>query len=262
MSGLFLSFEGGEASGKSTQAGLLASHLKARGITVVSTREPGGTKLGERVREVVVGFRFGARYQSEDPAGLKFGFEKAPVVSGSTFRAVVGEPPGVGMNHAVSSAYEIPQISAEAEALLFNAARAELVDEVIRPSLEKGLVIITDRYFDSTLAYQGYGRGGDLELLRAVCRFAIGGVIPRRTFLVDLPLEVAWQRLSRRGRLETGSDRFHDDQEDFHRRVRDGYLRLAAAEPGRFVVVDGDRPEEAVAADIRRQVAQLLGLPA
>ncbi|MDQ2914238.1 MAG: dTMP kinase [Chloroflexota bacterium] len=174
----------------------------------------------------------------------------------------MAQPLGSGTNQAVSSAYEIPKISPEAEALLFNAARAELVEEVIRPSLKNGLVVITDRYFDSTIAYQGYGRGGDLDLLRAVCRFATAEVIPTRTFLIDLPVAVASKRLSERGRRETGTDRFHDDEGEFHERVREGYLRLAAAEPGRFVVIDGDRTEEVVAADIRRQVDQLLGLPA
>jgi dTMP kinase len=262
VSGLFLSFEGGEASGKSTQARLLADHLRSRGKAVVTTREPGGTKLGERVRDVVVGFRTSARYQADQAGNANLASDALLSVAGSTWRAVVAEPFDAGTHQAVSSAYEIPLISAEAEALLFNAARAELVEEVIRPSLEKGLVVITDRYFDSTLAYQGYGRGGDLPLLQAVCRFATTGVIPTRTFLIDLSVAIALKRLNKRDRQENSSDRFHGDQEGFHKRVRDGYLRLAAAEPGRFVVIDGDRPEDVVAADIRRQVDQLMGLTA
>jgi dTMP kinase len=132
---------------------------------------------------------------------------------------------------------------------------------VIRPALAAGKIVVADRYFDSTLAYQGYGLGADLEGLRAMTRFAVGALVPQRTFLIDVPVEVTVSRLAGRSGLARW-DRFHGDHRAFYDRVRDGYLRLATAEPGRFVIVNGDRDEDVVAADIRRQVDQLLGLPA
>ena len=212
MSGLFLSFEGGEAAGKSVQAARLADTLGARGHGVVLTREPGGTPFAERIRDVLLHAR---------------DVDLAP----------------------------------EAQALLFSAARAQHTRDVIRPALSEGKIVVADRYFDSTLVYQGYGLGADLDGLRAMTRFAVGALVPQRTFLIDVPVAVTLSRLGARSGTARW-DRFHGDDRAFYERVRDGYLRLAAAEPGRFVVVDGDRPEEAVAADIRRQVDQLLGLPA
>jgi dTMP kinase len=212
MTGLFLSFEGGEAVGKSVQAARLAESLEGRGRDVVLTREPGGTPFAERIRDVLLHAR------------------------------------------------EV-DLAPEAQALLFSAARAQHTRDVIRPALVEGKIVIADRYFDSTLAYQGYGLGADLEGLRAMTRFAVGALVPQRTFLIDVPVAVTLSRLG----IRSGAarwDRFHGDDRAFYERVRDGYLSLAAAEPARFVVVDGDRPEETVAADIRRQVDQLLGLPA
>ena len=212
MSGAFLSFEGGEAAGKSVQAARLAESLGAGGRDALLTREPGGTPFAERIRDVLLHAR------------------------------------------------EV-DLSAEAQALLFSAARAQHTRDVIRPALAAGKVVVADRYFDSTLAYQGYGLGADLDGLRAVTRFAVGSLAPQRTFLIDIPVAVTLSRLGTRSGTARW-DRFHGDDRAFYERVRDGYLRLAAAEPGRFVVVDGDRPEDMVAADIRRQVDQLLGLPA
>jgi len=212
VSGLFLSFEGGEAAGKSVQAARLADTLATRGRDVVLTREPGGTPFAERIRDVLLHAR---------------DVDLAP----------------------------------EAQALLFSAARAQHTRDVIRPALAEGKIVVADRYFDSTLAYQGYGLGADLDGLRAMTRFAVGALVPQRTFLIDVPVAVTLARLGARSGTARW-DRFHGDDPAFSERVRDGYLRLAAAEPGRFVVVDGDRPEESVAADIRRQVDQVLGLPA
>lgn len=212
MSGFFLSFEGGEAAGKSIQAARLSESLSAGGRDVLLTREPGGTPFAERIRDVLLHAR------------------------------------------------EV-DLTPEAQALLFSAARAQHTRDVIRPGLAAGKLVIADRYFDSTLAYQGYGLGADLEGLRAMTRFAVGALVPQRTFLIDVPVAVTLSRLAKRSGAARW-DRFHGDDRAFYERVRDGYLRLAAAEPGRFVVVDGDRPEETVAADIRRQVDQLLGLPA
>jgi dTMP kinase len=212
VSGLFLSFEGGEAAGKSVQAARLAESLGAAGREVLLTREPGGTPFAERIRDVLLHAR------------------------------------------------EV-DLTPEAQALLFSAARAQHTRDVIRPGVAAGKVVVADRYFDSTLAYQGYGLGADLEGLRAMTRFAVGSLVPERTFLIDVPVTVTLSRLAARSGAARW-DRFQGDDRAFYERVRDGYLRLAAAEPGRFVVVNGDRPEEVVAADIRRQVDQLLGLPA
>jgi len=212
VSGLFLSFEGGEAAGKSVQAARIAENLGSTGRDVLLTREPGGTPFAERIRDVLL--------------------------------------------HARDV-----DLTPEAQALLFSAARSQHTRDVIRPALAAGKVVVADRYFDSTLAYQGYGLGADLEGLRAMTRFAVGALVPQRTFLIDVPVAVTLARLATRSGTARW-DRFHGDDRAFYERVRDGYLRLAAAEPGRFVVVDGDRPEETVAADIRRQVDQLLGLPA
>jgi len=212
VSGLFLSFEGGEAAGKSVQAARIAENLGSTGRDVLLTREPGGTPFAERIRDVLL--------------------------------------------HARDV-----DLTPEAQALLFSAARSQHTRDVIRPALAAGKVVVADRYFDSTLAYQGYGLGADLEGLRAMTRFAVGALVPQRTFLIDVSVAVTLARLATRSGTARW-DRFHGDDRAFYERVRDGYLRLAAAEPGRFVVVDGDRPEETVAADIRRQVDQLLGLPA
>lgn len=210
--GSFISFEGGEASGKSVQASRLATALRERGLDVVLVREPGGTPAGEQIREILL--------------------------------------------HARDVA-----LTAEAQALLFTAARAQLVREVIRPALERGAVVIADRYFDSTLAYQGSAGGADLEGLRAMTRFAVGTMIPDRTFLLDVPLEVIEARS--RGRANDRAwDRFETQERAFHERLREGYLRLAAAEPRRFVIVPGDRDEAAIASELLREVDALLATPA
>jgi dTMP kinase len=201
--GLFISFEGGEGSGKSEQAKRLHRALQSRGLPVLLTREPGGTRLGERIREILL---------------------HAPDVT----------------------------LTSETQALLFTAARAQLVREVIRPALTSGTHVITDRFFDSTLAYQGYGHGMDLEALRALARLAVRDLVPDLTFLLDVPSDVSLARLRDR---PSGWDRFESGGPEFHRRVRDGYLRLAEEEPGRFVVIAADRTEDAIARDIGERVA-------
>ena len=209
--GLFLSFEGGEGSGKSLQARGLAQTLLERGRDVVLTREPGGTAAGERIRDILLHAR------------------------------------------------EIP-LSPEAQLLLFSSARAQLVREVIRPALDAGKIVIADRFFDSSVVYQGHGQGVPLEAIREVTRLAVGTLVPDRTFLLDVPVDIG---LARSGwRAEAKWDRFEADATDLHERVRDAYLRLAAAEPRRFAVIRADRDEAEVAADIRREVDALLGAPA
>jgi dTMP kinase len=209
--GLFLSFEGGEGSGKSLQARRLAQSLTERGREVVLTREPGGTAAGERIRDILLHAR------------------------------------------------EIP-LSPEAQVLLFSSARAQLVHEVIRPALDAGKIVIADRFFDSTVVYQGHGHGVPLEAIREVTVLAVGTLVPDRTFLLDVPVEVGLARSGRRA--DARWDRFEADATDFHVRVRDAYLRLAAAEPRRFVVIAADRDEATVASDIWREVDALLGAPA
>ena len=212
MTGLFLSFEGGEASGKSVQAKRLADWLQAQGREVVSVREPGSTPVGERVRDIVL------------------------------------------------HAKDIP-LAPNAQALLYSTARAQLVRDVIRPELTKGKIVIVDRFYDSTLAYQGYGHGADLDQLRAVTAFAVGDTRPDRTFLLDLPVDAAEGRAATR-KPGRAWDRFEAEASAFHERVRAGYLKLAQAEPARFVVIRADRDVDAVAADVSREVERLLGAPA
>jgi len=208
VKGLFLSFEGGEASGKSVQANGLAERLRAEGRDVVSVREPGSTPVGERVRDIVL------------------------------------------------HAQDIP-LAPNAQALLYSTARAQLVRDVIRPALAQGKVVIVDRFYDSTLAYQGYGHGADLDQLRAVTNFAVGDLRPDRTFLLDLPVEAAEGRAATR-KPGRAWDRFEAEARAFHERVRAGYIELAKAEPHRFAVIPADRDLDAVFADVWREVERLL----
>ncbi len=211
--GLFLSFEGGEGSGKSVQAKRLVAALATAhpDREVVFTREPGGTAAGERIREILL------------------------------------------------HAKEI-DLTPETQVFLYSAARAQNVRELIRPHLDAGHIVVADRFFDSTLAYQGYGHGVALDAIHAVTDLAVGTTVPDRTFLLDVPVEVG---LARAGvRVDAQWDRFEVLDRGFHVRVRVGYLRLAAAAPRRFVVVRADRDEAEVASDIRRQVDELLAAAA
>ncbi len=203
--GWLLTIEGPEGAGKTTQAERLRGAGRQAGLSVVLTREPGGTPMGERIRELLL-----ARDAGHDP---------------------------------------------RADALLFNAARAQLVADVIRPALARGELVICTRFADSTLAYQGYGAGVPLADLRALETLATGGLRPDRTILLDLPTEVG---LARKGAEQT---RFETDfPAEFHRRVRDGFLELAAAEPDRVTVVDAGRAPDEVAADVLTAAAGLPGL--
>lgn len=209
--GIFLSFEGGEGSGKSLQAKRLEDDLRARGRDVVLTREPGGTAAGERIRDIVL--------------------------------------------HAQEIA-----LSPEAQVLLYSTARAQIVREVIRPALDRGTIVIADRFFDSTFAYQGYGHGVSFDHIRAVTDLAVDGLVPDRTFLLDIAVDIG---LGRSGwRAQSKWDRFEVLDHAFHDRVRQGYLTLAADEPARWVVIDAGRDENSVAADVRRAVDAVLGAPA
>ncbi len=203
MAGLFISFEGPEGSGKTTHIHWLSARLQAQGWPVLTTREPGGTRIGDAVRAILL-----------DPAHT--------------------------------------EMSPRAETLLFNAARAQLVDQEIRPALEQGRIVLCDRYADSTLAYQGYGHGQPLEELQRLIHYATGGLAPHHTIYLDLPPEVGLGRRRNRQGLEW--NRLDAQVLAFHRRVRQGYLALAAQEPERWLVVDATRPLEAVQEEIWRHV--------
>ena len=201
--GPLIAFEGVEGAGKSTQVELLRQALEKAGHRVVTTREPGGTQVGERVRSILL-----------DPAS---------------------------------------SLVPRAEALLFAAARAQLVEQVIRPALERGELVLCDRYLDSSLVYQGAARGLGAEAVAAVNRFATGVLLPDLAVLLRLdPAEGLARGRGRRDRIE-GQD-LH-----FHRRVARGFLDLAAAEPERFAVIDAAPPPDQVAAEVLAAVLHRLG---
>jgi len=205
MPGLFITFEGGEGSGKSTQLARLAARLEARGLAPLRAREPGGTPLAESIRSLLL-----------DP----------------------GRRPG-----------------ATAETFLLEAARAELVAGMIRPALAEGRVVLCDRYGDSTLAYQGAGRGLDESLLRALNRAATGVLSPDRTLLFDLDPE---RGLARRAEAPGATNRLDREPLEFHRRVRERYLELAAAEPQRWRVLNAEAPPAELESLVWSEVEPLL----
>lgn len=203
--GLFITLEGGDGSGKTTQAELLREWLDGLGREVVRTREPGGTEVGVEVREIVLHHR--------------------------------------------------GDISPRAEALLYAADRAHHVATLVRPALERGAVVLQDRYIDSSVAYQGAGRVLDSREVRALSEWATEDLAPDLTVLLDLDPEAA------RGRLDasrTRYDRLEAEASEFHRRVREAYLAIAAAEPERVVVVDAAQPAEQIAAELRARIEPLL----
>lgn len=218
MSGLFITFEGGEGAGKTTQARLLAEHLAAEGRRVVSVHEPGGTPLGEYIRNWVKS-------------------QSAP-------------------------------LTPEAELLLFTAARAELAQRVIKPALEEGAVVIADRYADSTTVYQGCARGLPADRIRAANDAATDGLWPDLTFLLDAPPEAGMRRVrlqtsfDEAGQVEpipraeeSGKRRFEELGLAFHRKVREGYLQLAEADPDRWVALDATQSVEDVHAEVWDRVS-------
>jgi dTMP kinase len=200
----FITFEGVEGCGKSTQSRRLYRKLTRLAIPVLLTHEPGVTKLGKRITRLLKWSR---------------GIEVSPL----------------------------------AELLLFNASRAQLVKEVIKPNLKKGVVVISDRYADSTTAYQGYGRGLDLTMVMAVNKTGTMGLVPDLTILMDMPVE---EGLARKG--GKNQDRFEVESMDFHQRVRQGYLELAKKEPDRWLVIDATNNKEDIAEIIWQRVSKLL----
>lgn len=199
--GLWITFEGGDGVGKSTQVALLDEWLRQDGRTVVHTREPGGTEVGNLIREIVLHHR--------------------------------------------------GHIAPRAEALLYAADRAHHVAEFVVPALERGEVVLQDRYLDSSVAYQGAGRVLDADEVRGISMWAAGGLLPNLTILLDLDPAVARQRLDGD---DKPFDRLEAEREEFHVRVREAFLELAAAEPDRFFVLDAALPAEEIAQRIRTRV--------
>jgi dTMP kinase len=211
VNGLFVTLEGPEGGGKSTQCERLAAYLQGVGIGCVRCREPGGTATGEAIREIL----------QHDKAA---------------------EP-----------------LTLEAELFLFEASRSQLVHRVIVPALRDGRWVVCDRFADSTVAYQGYGRGFDIGQIRAVNDFAVSGVVPDLTILLDIEVKEGFARLGRRNReRHMALDRFERERLDFHERVRQGYLEMARSEPGRWCVVDAGQEPEAVWGQIEGAVKPLV----
>lgn len=198
--GKLISFEGSEGSGKSTQIALLAAHFQKEGRDVVSTREPGGTEIGEQIRNIIV-------HNSK-------GDEMCP----------------------------------ETELLLFTAARAQLVREVIAPALSRGAMVLSDRFLDSSTVYQGIGRNLAADPVAQINRFAVGNVMPDVTIIIDVPTELGLERI--RQRASDLPDRMERENIDFYQKIREGYLVLAKGMPDRFVVVDGSQSQDVVAKKI------------
>ena len=203
MSGIFITFEGIEGCGKSTQIKRLANRLNDLKFNTSTIREPGGTDVGEAIREIVK------------------------------------HPPGRS------------PLSAWTELLLMNASRAQLIKEIIQPALKKGHTVLCDRFYDSTLAYQGYGRQLDLEKVHQAIELAIGKTKPNLTFLLDIPIETSTERVKQRqlSSNET-NDQFDRSGELFFKRVLDGFKVLAEAEPNRFRVINGNRAPDDVSNEI------------
>ncbi|MBQ0708431.1 MULTISPECIES: dTMP kinase [unclassified Ochrobactrum] len=208
MSGLFITFEGGEGAGKSTQIALLAKHLRASGFDPVITREPGGSTGAEAIRHVIL--------------------------SGNA------EHYGPAM-----------------EALLFAAARADHVDQLVRPALNEGRVVLCDRFIDSSRAYQGVTGNLDGTYMAAVERIAIDGVMPDMTIILDIPAEKGLLRAGKRRGSET-ADRFEKEDIAVHEARRQAFLAIARAEPSRCKIFDADRSQDAIASDIAKEVDSVL----
>jgi len=201
---LFITFEGGEGSGKSVQAKALFRRLSELAVPVLLTHEPGGTPFGERM-------------------GRWLKWTKDAEISPLT------------------------------ELMLFNASRAQLVAEVIRPNLKSGKVVVCDRYADSTTVYQGYGRGLDLAMVKAINKAATQGLKPDLTILLDIAVEEGLAR-----KMAKKQDRFEQETAVFHYKVREGYLKLAAAEPRRWLVVDASQSRQQIAEIVWQRVSRML----
>ena len=206
--GVFITFEGSEGCGKSTQARRLASRFEQAGQRVLITREPGGTAIGEKIRDL-----------------LQF----AP---------------------------ESFAMAAETELLLFEASRSQLVREVIRPALEQGTIVISDRFFDSTTVYQGVARKLEPDIVAALNDFATGAARPDLTIILDLDIATARARMLRRVRPAVALDRMEQEPLEFYERVSEGYRALARREPARIRLLDGSRTPDEIESEIWREVSE------
>jgi dTMP kinase len=204
--GIFISLEGIEGTGKTTQARLLSERFVEKGYEVILTQEPGGTVIGNRIREILLRIEHG------------------------------------GMSYIT-------------ELLLYNAARAQHLTEKILPAVKQGQIVITDRFSDSTVAYQGYGRGIDISLINSLDSIATGGIKPHLTILFDLDVETGLKR----NRGINKIDRLELEDIEFHKRVRDGYLKIAEAEPERVKTIDASSPTEVVSQRVLEIVKTLFG---
>jgi dTMP kinase len=202
--GKLISFEGSEGSGKSTQIALLAEHFQKANREVVTTREPGGTEIGEQIRNIIV-------HNSKGD-----------------------------------------EMCAETELLLFAAARAQVVREVIAPAMMRGAVVLSDRFLDSSTVYQGIGRNLAADPVAQINRFAVGNVMPDLTVVIDVPTEVSLARLKQRA--SDLPDRMERENLDFYTKIREGYLVLAKGMPERFVLIDGTKSQDAIAKKIWAEV--------
>lgn len=202
---MFITLEGPEGSGKTSHIPYLVEYLREKGHTVFPTREPGGTSIGEQIREVI---------------------------------------------HDLKNVEMHPR----AETLLYQAARAQIVEQVIKPRLADGEIVISDRYYDSTIAYQGYGHQQDLEQVRALVKYATGGLTPDLTILLDLDVEIGLGRKKK----DNEWNRLDAYTVEFHKRVRAGYLEMVKAEPNRWVVVNSEQKWDAVQEELRRVIVERL----
>ena len=198
---MFITLEGPEGSGKTSHIPYLVEYLREKGHTVFPTREPGGTSIGEQVREVI---------------------------------------------HSLKNAEMHPRT----ETLLYQAARAQIVEQTIRPHLEDGEIVLSDRYADSTIAYQGYGHQQDIEQVRVLIHYATGGLVPDLTILLDLDVEVGLKRKKNADEW----NRLDAYTVEFHQRVRAGYLEMVKAEPKRWVVLDAEKKWDEVHAELRKVI--------
>lgn len=211
---MFITFEGIEGCGKTTQMRRLKERLRAQGVPFVPTLEPGGTEIGKKVRQILLD-------------------------SGNR------------------------SLTPLAELLLYSADRAQHVEEVIRPALDQGKWVICDRYFDATVAYQGWARGQDMNLIRFLNGKVTGGISPDVTFLLDCPVEIGLSRALKRNEEQggVGQDRFEKEKIAFHQEVRKAYLTLAGEDPKRFAVIDATMGVEDVEREIYRRIKPFLAPP-
>ena len=202
---MFITLEGPEGSGKTSHIPYLVEYLRERGFIVFPTREPGGTSIGEQIREVI---------------------------------------------HDLKNVEMHPRT----ETLLYQAARAQIVEQVFKPRLTGGEIVISDRYYDSTIAYQGYGHQQDLEQVRALVKYATGGLVPDLTLLLDVEVEEGL----RRKKKDNEWNRMDAYTVEFHRRVRAGYLEMVKAEPDRWVLVDAGKDWQTVQDNIRERIMEFI----